>query len=296
MLDSLFGLTQFLVVIATLVILGALGLTSRSGRLPALPPVLVLKRFRLDEKPTDGVFVDISGRPKGLVAWLLGVLRLDDETRLQLTATSLSIRRASLQGQNLTVVPLGRVGSTLCGFRKPLGFLAIGLFFAVSGLLSLLKALLGAVTSGSNRSSSNPFGPAFSPRDDSAQAFAWAVVTLVVAALFILAYYLQRQMVIAVGDNTAQGRFGLTFKPSVIEGVTVDINRVTRATELLNRKVLEAQLRPEATASAIQVPIAAAQKAGPRPAAAPAPRCGGCGAVLEADSQFCADCGRAVEP
>ena len=81
----------------------------------------------------------------GLVAWLLHVLRLDDETRMQVTATTLSIRRASLQGQNLTAIPLSQVGSTSCGFRKPLGLLAIGIFIAAGGLLSLLGTLLDAL-------------------------------------------------------------------------------------------------------------------------------------------------------
>ena len=284
-MNELFGFTGLLVFVITFAILASLGITSRSGRLPTLPPVLVLKRFRVIETPSDGAFIDISGRPKGLVAWLLGVLRLDDETRLQLTATSLSIRRASLQGQNLTVIPLGRVGSTLCGFRKPLGFLAIGLFLAVSGVLSALGSLLGLA--GARRS--------FGGGSDSTESLVVALVVLIVAAAFILAYFLQKEMVIAVGDNAAQGRIGLTFKPSVIEGVTVDINRVTRAMDLLNRKVLEAQLNREATASKIPAP-AAEHKGSPRAAVRAIPRCAGCGAALETDSQFCAECGRSVEP
>lgn len=287
-MSELLGFTGLFVFVITFAILASLGITSRSGRLPTLPPVLVLKRFRVSETPSDGTFIDISGRPKGLVAWLLGVLRLDDETRLQLTATTLSIRRASLQGQNLTVIPLGRVGSTLCGFRKPLGFLAIGLFLAVSGVMSAVGNLLGLVGQAASRRS-------FGGSSDSTASLVVAVVVLIIAAVFVLAYFLQKEMVIAVGDNAAQGRVGLTFKPSVIEGVTVDINRVTRAMELLNRKVLEAQLNPEATASKIPAP-SADQKGSPRAAARSLPRCAGCGAVLEPDSQFCAECGRSVEP
>jgi hypothetical protein len=229
--------------------------------------------------------VDISGRPKGLVAWILNVLRIDDETRLQLTATTLSIRRASLQGQNLTVLPLSEVGSTLCGFRKPLGLLAIGLFFAVSGVMSLLGGLLGAAVSRSSFGRSN----------DAAQSTVWTLVLLIIAALFIVAYFLRKEMVIAVGDNSTSHMTGLTFMPSVIEGVSVDINRVIRATDILNRRMLEAQLNREAAAAKIPTAPPAAEKPRRSPVRS-APRCAGCGATLEADSQFCAECGRAVEP
>lgn len=99
---------------------------------------------------------------------------------------------------------------------------------------------------------------------------------------------------IFVGSTDAFGRLGVTFKPSVIEGVTVDINRVIRATEMLNRKVLEARHNEPAVAGPLQVSPAPAPAAAPRPAPTVA-RCLGCLAVLEADSQFCAECGRAVE-
>jgi hypothetical protein len=286
----MFGSSEILGLLLTLLtffVLASLGLTSRSGRLPFLPPVLVLKRFRVNEAATDGVLIDISGRPKGLVAWLLNVLRLDDETRMQVTATTLSIRRASLQGQNLTAIPLTQVGSTSCGFRKPLGLLAIGIFIAASGLLSLLGTLLGAAIS--RRSS-------FGGGGDMAESLMVALVLLIVAALFILAYFLRKEMVMAVGDNTTSRLVGLTFRPSVIEGVSVDINRVTRAIELLNRRVLEAQLNREAVAAKIPAAPAAEARGAHRAPARATPRCSGCGAVLEADSQFCAECGRAVEP
>jgi hypothetical protein len=287
-IGSLFGLSQIILIGITLIILSALGLTSRAGQLPAIPPILVLKRFKVIETPADGAFIDISGRPKGFVAWLLNLLRLDDETRLQLTATTLTVRRASLKGQNLTTIPLSQIGSTLCGFRKPLALLAFGLFFAVGGLLSLLGGLIGLTGLG-NRG--------YGERSSGSEGVAMAVVLLVIAAVLFLLYFLRKEMVIAVGDNSTSRMVGVTFRPSVIEGVTVDINRVIRATELLNRKALEAQLNREAVAPKIPGPSPADLKAGQRAAARPAtPRCIGCGAVLEADSQFCAECGRSVEP
>lgn len=282
--ESLVSVTQIVVVVVTFVVLAILGLTSRGGRLPAIAPVLVLRRFRVTEAPADGVLIDVSGRPKGLVAWILGLLRLDDETRLQVTATTFSVRRASLQGQNVTSIPLGQVGSTFCGFRKPLGFLAVGLFLAVSGLMTLLGGLAGATRE------SDPF----TPRVSFTESVGGATIYLVAAAIFFGLYFLRKEMVIAVGDTTARV-MGLTFKPSVVEGVPVDVNRLMRATELLNRKVLEAQLSPASVAGKIPAPAHTDAKATHRNAARPAPRCGGCGAALEPDSQFCGECGKAIE-
>jgi hypothetical protein len=258
------------------VIVGLLAIVAASRRAGAQPeaPLLVLRRFKVSEAPPDGVFVDISGRPSGVLSWLLTVLRLDDETRLQVSATHISLKHASLRGQLETFVPLGQVGSTRCGFRRPLGMLVLSVLAALMSLVAFLYSRLAA---GRN----------------SQHVVILAFIGLVLAAIFLIAYYLMKQMVIAVGDNTARGYWGVAIMPSVIEGATVDSTRLLRAAELINRKILEAQLAPSSVAPKIPSPGGSPLRVVADPQRH-SQACPGCGAALEAGGQFCDACGRAL--
>ena len=66
------------------------------------------------------------------------------------------------------------------------------------------------------------------------------LIGLHVLALFVLAYGLSRK--IAIGICTHGGMIlGLTFKPSVLENVRIDLVAAREATKVLNKKVLAAQ-------------------------------------------------------
>lgn len=242
-----------------------------AGQLPSLPPVLALRRFRVNEAPADGNYVDISGRPTGLVSWLLGVFGIDDESRLTITATHLSLRKGSLYGQLHTIVPLTQVGKASCGYRKSVGFFAFGAYFIVNGVVGAL--LRGLAQEG---------------------VLVALLLSLLLGGILLLLYWLSTKMALGVSDVSSAHYVGLSFKASVIEGVAVDIEKVLQATAFINRKVLEAQLDPGTVALRIAQTAVPSARPRPRTAAPRATHCRSCGAELEGDSQFCGSCGAPV--
>ncbi len=79
---------------------------------------LAARMFNADEEGKDGKYIEIIGRASGLISWILTLMSLDTLTTLRLEANNLSVKSSSLSGVIHTVMPLGAIGSTQCGFFK----------------------------------------------------------------------------------------------------------------------------------------------------------------------------------
>jgi len=166
-------------------------------------PTLVVRKFSIDESGPDGLYLEIVGRASGFISWILTLMKLDTLTTLKLEEDRLSVKSSSLSGEIHTVMPLGAIESTQCGFSKSIIWLTLGIITIVSGLL-------------------NGFGGNM-------------IVFLIIGAIFVLVYFLSKRMFISVaaGDKSVD----IAFKEGVIEGVSVDLDRTLSAIQLLNKMV-----------------------------------------------------------
>jgi hypothetical protein len=176
-------------------------------------PTLVLRKFVVNPNATTTPCIEISGRPSGLVAWVLTLLQLSTETHLTVTDLCTSIKSSSLSGEFTHFIPLPHVSSTTCGFSKPIGFLvaaAAAIFFCFSGATQAREG-----------------------------GFILFLVGLVIGGVFVVCYFLSRKITFSVITDSGL-IFILRFKPSVLDGVPVNIETTRAALDLLNQKVLNA--------------------------------------------------------
>jgi len=168
-------------------------------------PTLVLRQFDINENATEGSTIEITGRATGLISWLLTVMKLSTLTTLRLDADRLSVVTAGLSGEIHTVMPLGAIESTQCGYSKTVAFLAI----AIGSLLfGLTTGEMGAF-----------------------------LVFLVIAVAFFVGYFLSDKMFVSV---TAGGiNVAIAYKKGVIDGVSVDLDRTLQAIQVLNQKIIQ---------------------------------------------------------
>lgn len=178
-------------------------------------PTLVLRRFKVNDTPSTDVAVDIAGRAPGVVAWLLTIMGFDAETTLKTTNKEVSFKSSSLFGQTNHVVPLQMVSSTHCGYSMPVQYLIIGALFLIGGIYSSI----GYNTNG------------------------WeTTLLLLIGIVFLVAYWLSKKLVIYI--ETSGGMvLGLSFKRSIVENVSVDLEQALKAIGIVNQKVLEAQIK-----------------------------------------------------
>ena len=225
---------------------------SRRGGARVVGPTLALRKMKVNEAAPDGFVIDIDGRSSGLIAWCLTVLGFKDINNLRVTNTDLTIKTSSLFGQIHNVVPLTSVSFIRCGYSKPIGYLIIGVILVLIGLYQAITEHGGG---------------------------AGIIVILLVGIIFIAAYWLLKKMAIVV-ETYGGTSVGLAFKRSVIENVSVDIDKALEAIRLINKKVLEAQgLKPAVTVE---------------PAKKPAGVCSKCGHKNTPEDVFCVECGERI--
>jgi hypothetical protein len=209
------GVLELIVLAVVVLVLVGRGLARRGGGgILISGPTLVLRRFKIDETSTANVLVDIVGRASGITAWLLTVMGFDAETSLKVTDKEVSFRSSSLFGQTHQVVPLPSVSSTHCGYSKPIGYLIVGAIFLIGGILSGLGESGGGTV---------------------------ILSGLVIGGILLIAYYLSKKIVISI--ETSGGMvLGLSFKQSVIENVSVDMEQALKAIRIVNQKVIGSQV------------------------------------------------------
>lgn len=238
---------------------------------------LVLKYFRAGDEAPPGALFQIGGRRGGVIGWVLRVVGLAEDVSMTVTPQQVIGEVRGKEGHAAVVVPLHRVAATSCGHERPVKDL---IYAGTIGLASILLAL-------------------------AAHSTVLLVVGLLVSAALIVKYALGKSLWIRAYSFGGAG-VGVGFRPGLLEQISIDPVLVERAIETLNTHVLfarEPMTRPDGV---LDGTIGAPRPAPPRPPhdgpmfvpPAPAVRpafggrpCPSCGSSLEADSQFCAECG-----
>jgi hypothetical protein len=227
--------------------------------LPASWPPVSLERVRLNETAADGVWVEIAGRCKGIVAWLLAV---KGDAGIVVTPTHVAVRTAGLGGVSQTLVPLANVSATLCRQSRNLGGLAAGIAAICAGSLLLADGAVDATLTGGLT----------------------GVGLLAVGAALLAFYHASKRITLAI--SYAGGSAGVSFKPGPVDGVKVDFARALQIVDALNRRLL----RGQASEAAELVPELAQLLGGD----ADRPSCPSCRSVHEPGSRFCDGCGASL--
>ena len=183
----------------------------------ASPPApLVLKSWYASDKPlADGSYIQITGRRAGFVGFVFALLGIDPVTTLKVSSKRIEFHSSSLTGTFHRITPLGSVSSSYFGFFKPLfASLVVGVIagvfigfivgsvagFTMDYSTGKLLALLGGLGGGG------------------ATAFFYYKFNVTQTVGFVE----------ISGDN-----YYIRFKPSVIEGVSVDEAKAKYAAELI---------------------------------------------------------------
>ncbi len=195
-------LGAFDMLVAAMLLVPLLLVAVRVARRPA--PTLVLQKFAVYQKPQSfGLpVVEIMGRSQGLIAFLLTTMGFSANTKLTVTNSEVQCETASLFGQRFQFILLSRVATIGAGLHKPVGYLVASVLLLFAGGLCLLAGLSTAPAVG-------------------VLVF---VVGFVTAAILVVLYFFTKKFFIEVYPNGGP-RIALLFKPSAIEGVSVDVEQ-----------------------------------------------------------------------
>jgi hypothetical protein len=268
----MFGLgTQELGIIGSstailLIFAGIMSAFRRKGNTTISGPTLVLKKFEIKKAPASDKdeIINIIGRAGGLIAWFLTLIGLETEYYLKVTAREIRIKRSSLFGQYHDVAALTSVSSVHCGYLKPIGYLFIAFLLIISGLFTWIF------------------------RDDGRVSH--FLGGLIAGSVFILLYWLLKKIQILVLTRSGYP-LGLVFKRSVIENVSVDIEKAKLTVELINNLVVKSQGKEIDIKGAVSDASKAVENELIKPGNL---TCKYCGRQIEAGDNFCQCCGRSI--
>lgn len=170
-------------------------------------PSLVLRKFDLDES-TLKVFIE--GRPGGLIDWLLTILGFQSTTTFRADSARICLETASLWGIRQMIIATPRISSIQCGFRKPIGFLILGV---ATMLISILQVFI----------------------TDSATTM---LICWVCAAFFFAVYVLAKTFEISLETQGGSTIF-IKFQRSIIDNVSVDIEKAKVAVRILSGAITQ---------------------------------------------------------
>ena len=177
----------------------------------------VLKKFQIDHSGMTGLHLNIEARQPGFGAFFLNLLGLDPNASVRVTSGAISMRQSSIKGMDEVTAALTSVGAFLGGYKKPVEYLFGAAFFFFGGLI--MEAVLASEIGGGG-------GIFFG-------------IGAFIALIQVAFYVFNKQMYI--GFETAGGaKHTLTFKQAVIEGVSVDIERVEAVIQMVNDLITEA--------------------------------------------------------
>jgi hypothetical protein len=220
-----------------------------------LGSILVLRKFEVNPDPSAEVHLVIVGRAKGLGGLLLTLLRISPESSLMVRKTDLTMDRSGLLGREHILIPLNKVQGSKSGYHRPVFAFAIACIF----ILTFLCIILVEANSNERIGSGEP---------------ANSIVILGIAAIALAVFFYKRTLQITIGS----GHFttGMRFKRSILENVTVDLDQLIHASDVLDHTILAAQRAPHA-----DIPVTTAATIS----------CNHCGNANLPGTKFCENCG-----
>jgi hypothetical protein len=169
---------------------------------------MVISEWHVANQPNaQGEFIAIRGRAPGLFSWIMSLLGVERGVRMVATAQHIRFQEGDLGGSSTRIIHLDKVCSTYYGYKKPWAE-AFGLLWFAGGLLSTLGATI----------MDSPIG-----------AILGFGVGIAIAALY---YALNKRMSIGLVEMSGVVN-QIVFKRSVLEGVNLDENSSSQASDVI---------------------------------------------------------------
>ena len=191
---------------------------------------IVLREFTVNANAGDGEpYVHIVGRYKGIIAWLLYSLGIENRVELKVTSKDWTLRSSSLTGMSVDYHPLKSVNATVCGYQRSVIALFFTVFFGLSAIGSLLSVFPIIFALFSNHSEA--------AIEAASKGISSVLVKVLISAICwgiaFLIFYLSKR--VSFGVEAGGANHGIVFKRSVIENQVVELEEAEAANALINQ-------------------------------------------------------------
>jgi len=203
-----------------LVVLGVVVLVAKARRSQSVQSRVVLTRFSLTTAPPCVV---IQGRTPGVLGWLLTQLKVGSLTTFSVSEREVRLDYKSMNGGTVLLLPGKSVSAVRAQYQSPIwALIFMGAVIGLSSLTLFMMSVSGA---------------------DVDQALGMICFwNFVVVLLCCLLFIFGKKCVLEVDTDASKGpglKVGISFSPSVLDGVSINLEQLTTAAELINEKVAQ---------------------------------------------------------
>ena len=204
------NLSQNLTIFAPLIIIVIIILIAIARAKKTNSTSLVLTKFYVNEDDPNNIFVSISGRSQGIIAWILTVLKIYGETTFELNDECISMNYLSMQGNINHIIPLTCVSSSYCGYTQSIIALILGIFFSIIGFFMLLIHSVRLQ----------------------------GLYSLISGIVLLIIFFFSKRLFITVETKGGMTP-GIRFKRSIIGNIPVNFNKAKSVVEIIKNKTIQ---------------------------------------------------------
>jgi len=168
---------------------------------------LALKKFELNENNTNPL-VSIEGRAAGIISWLLTIMKISPIVSFETNNEQVIIKSQSLYGENNCFIPLKSVSVLTGAHSRNITYLILTILFVICGIIF-------GFTTGSGM----------------------LIKYFSLAVIFGVSYWLSKKLEISILTKSGLKQ-GISFKRSIIGNIPVDIEKVKKTIDVINKAVL----------------------------------------------------------
>jgi len=167
----------------------------------------------------SGHEIEVRGRREGLIPFLLTLAGLSPTTSLNVNEREAICTSSGLFGLVSQSLPLDRVPQVTYGSRKPVEYVFVAAIVGIFGLVAIVSALLSM---------------------DFIALLGVPVITALFTGVPIILYYINKRFFLGLH---CQGGYPivLSFKPNVIEGVELNLERAMALAAVVRNLTLDAR-------------------------------------------------------
>ena len=176
---------------------------------------MVLKKFLLEPDNINGNIATIVARNRGFFAWLFTYLfKISAETSLLVTTKDICFKYKSITTDENALMTLRKgIAHIYCRYKKPVWLLVLSIVVFFACIIGFIYFRL---------------------------AFLVLIVGIIVSAILFIVFYFKKSIEIVI-KTCGKTKYGIKFKPSLIEGQDVNLEKAREVVRVIQNQIIKEQ-------------------------------------------------------
>ena len=182
----------------------------------------VLKKFILEPNNVNGNIVTIVARKSGIIAWLLTHLfKISPETSLLATTKDVRFKYQKISREDNALITMkSGISNIYCQFKRPIWALVISVIFLLLNINTIALMINDGIA-------------------EQGEVIAASFGLLIPSIILFLVFYFGKSISIIIESHGTKHR--IKFKPALIEGEDVNIERARDVVKVIQDQIIKEQ-------------------------------------------------------